>query len=161
MSGHNRWGQIKHKKGAADAKKGQSFGRLAKEITIAARSGSADPAANSRLRAAMERARDEGMPKENIARAIARARGNGEGAELSEILCEAAAPGGIAIIIEAITDSKNRTVNEIKRILTEHNAKLAQPGSLLWNFEKIGHHYKPRATVSPPEDGKKSLENLL
>ena len=161
MSGHSKWSQIKHKKGATDAKRGQLFGKLVKEIAIAARSGSTDPAANARLRSALERAKDAGLPKENIARAIARARGNGEGAELSEILCEAAAPGGIAIIIEAITDSKNRTVNEIKHILTEHNGKLAQPGSLLWNFERVGRHYKPRATVSPPEDRKKSLENLL
>ncbi len=137
MSGHSKWSQIKHRKGAADAKRGQLFGKLAKEITIAARGGSTDITANARLRATVERARAEGLPKDNIERAIARASGTDAG-ELFEILCEATAPGGVAVIIEAITDSKNRTINEIKHLLTGQGSKLAEPGSLLWNFEKIG-----------------------
>lgn len=138
MSGHSKWSQIKHKKGATDAKRGQLFSKLVKEITLAAREGGASMDANARLRAIVERARAEGLPKDNIERAIARASGAEEGGELFELLCEATAPGGVAIIIEAITDSKNRAVNEIKHILTEHNARLSEPGSLLWNFEKIG-----------------------
>lgn len=138
MSGHSKWSQIKHKKGATDAKRGQLFGRLVKEITIAAREGGVNPDANARLRSAMERARSEGMPKDNIERAIARASGADSDTQLVEILCEASAAGGVAIIIEAITDSRNRTINEIKHILSEHGAKLAEPGSLMWNFEKIG-----------------------
>jgi len=138
MSGHSKWSQIRHKKGAADAKRGQLFGRLVKEIAIAAREGGVSPDANSRLRSAMERARSEGMPKDNIERAIARASGAGSDTQLVEILCEATAAGGSAIIIEAITDSRNRTINEIKHILSEHGAKLAEQGSLMWNFEKIG-----------------------
>lgn len=138
MSGHSKWSQIKHKKGAADAKRGQTFSKLVKEITIAAREAGANPDANPRLRSAMERARSEGLPKENMERAIARAAGRGEGAELFEFLYEAVAPAGVALLIEGITDSKNRTLNEIKHLLSEHNARIAKPGSVLWNFEKIG-----------------------
>lgn len=138
MSGHSKWSQIKHKKGATDAKRGQLFSKLVKEITLAAREGGTTIDANARLRAVAERARASGLPKDNIERAIARASGTGESNELFELLCEATVPGGIAIIIEAITDNKNRTINEIKHILAEHNARLNEPGSLLWNFEKIG-----------------------
>lgn len=159
MSGHSKWSQIKHKKGAADAKRGQLFSRLAKEIMIAARAGGPNPAANARLRSAMERARGEGVPKENIERALARASGAGKGAELSELLCEATAPGGIAIIIEAITDSKNRTINEIKRLLSECGGRLAEPGSLLWNFEKIG--VIEIATDANPIKTKEEIENVI
>lgn len=138
MAGHNKWKQIKHRKGAADAKRGQVFSKLVKEITIAAREAGTNPDANPRLRAACERAREEGLPKENMERAIARAAGRDEGAELAEVRYEASAPGGVAILIECITDNKNRTVNEIKHLLDEHGARLAEPGSLSWGFEKIG-----------------------
>ncbi|MFY9463187.1 MAG: YebC/PmpR family DNA-binding transcriptional regulator [Candidatus Sungiibacteriota bacterium] len=138
MSGHSKWSQIKHKKGTADAKRGQVFSKLVKEITIAAREAGANPDANPRLRAACERARAEGLPKDNMDRAIARAAGKGEGAELFEFLYEATSPGGIALLIEGITDNKNRSVNEIKYLLGEHGARLAEPGSIIWNFEKIG-----------------------
>lgn len=138
MSGHSKWSQIKHKKGAADAKRGQVFSKLVKEITIAAREAGVNPDANPRLRAAMERARSEGLPKDNMERAIDRAAGRGDGAELFEFLYEAAGPGGAALLIEGITDNKNRAVNEIKHLLAEHGARLAEPGSLTWGFEKIG-----------------------
>lgn len=138
MAGHSHWKQVKHHKGAADAKRGQVFSKLVKEITIAAREAGTNPNANPRLRAACERARTEGLPKDNMERAIARAAGRGEGEELFEFLYEASAPGGIALLIEGITDNKNRTVNEIKHFLTEHGARLAEPGSLSWGFEKIG-----------------------
>lgn len=138
MSGHSKWSQIKHKKGATDAKRGQLFSKLVKEITIAARSGSADPDANANLRSTMERAHSMGLPKDNIARAIARASGGDERVNLSEVLFEATAPGGIAMIIEGITYSKNRTISEIKHLLDERGGRLAEPGSLIWNFEKKG-----------------------
>ncbi len=138
MSGHSKWSQIKHKKGTADAKRGQLFSKLVKEIAIAAREAGTNPDANPRLRAACERARAEGLPKDNMERALVRAAGRGDGAELFEFLYEATAPGGVAVLIEGITDNKNRTVNEIKHLLDEHGSRLAEPGSLAWNFEKIG-----------------------
>lgn len=137
MSGHSKWSQIRHKKGVADTKRGQLFSKLIREITVAAREGGANPEANPRLRAAIERARGEGLPKDNIQRAIERASGKEEGAELSEFLYEASAPGGVAILIEGITDSKNRTLAEIKHLLARHDARLAESGSLIWGFEKI------------------------
>jgi len=138
MAGHSHWKQVKHKKGAADAKRGQLFSKLVKEITIAAREAGPNADANPRLRAARERARAEGLPKDNIERAIARAAGRGDGAELYEFLYEATAPGGIALLIEGITDNKNRTLNEIKHLLSERGGRLADPGSVAWNFEKVG-----------------------
>lgn len=137
MSGHSKWTQIKHKKSLTDAKKGQLFSKLVREIMIASRDGGPNPENNARLRQAMERARSQGLPKDNMERAIARAGGTEEGAALQEFLYEATAPGGITIIIEGITDNKNRTLAEIRHLLNEHNAKLAEQGSLVWNFEKI------------------------
>jgi YebC/PmpR family DNA-binding regulatory protein len=162
MSGHSKWKQIKHKKAITDAKKGVSFSKMVREITIAARTGSSaiagktatagDLNANIRLKAAVERARAIGLPKDNIDRAIAKASGQGGGAELFEFLYEATAPGGIALLIEGITDNKNRTINEIKHILSTHDARIANPGSVLWNFEKVwtgnsGHTYRPRSSL--------------
>lgn len=138
MAGHSHWKQVKHKKGTADAKRGQLFSKLVKEITIAAREGGASPESNARLRSAMERARSAGLPKDNMERAISRAAGKGEGSELSEFLYEAIAPAGAALLIEGITDNKNRTLAEIKRLLSQYGARLAEQGSLMWNFEKIG-----------------------
>lgn len=137
MSGHSRWSQVKHKKAASDAKKGQLFSKLVKEITLAVRSGGPDPDANPRLRSALERARSLGLPKENSERAILRASGGEEGTSLQEFLYEATAPGGVQILVEGITDNKNRTLAEIRQILSRHEAKLAPPNSLLWNFEKV------------------------
>ena len=121
-----------------DAKRGQLFSKLIKEITVAAREGEANPEANPRLRSAMERGRSEGLPKDNIQRAIERASGKGEAGELAEFLYEASAAGGIAILIEGITDNKNRTLAEIKHLLNLRGARLAESGALLWNFDKIG-----------------------
>lgn len=137
MSGHSKWAQIKHKKAVTDAKKGQLFSKLVKEISIAAREDK-DRDSNPRLRTAIERARAQGLPKENIERAVERGSGSGDEGALQEFLCEATAPGGVMILIEGITDSKNRSIAEIKHILSEAGAKLADPGSLIWNFEKIG-----------------------
>ena len=154
MSGHSKWSQIKHKKALTDAKKGASFSKMVREITIAARTGEPNPEANIRLKAAVERARAIGLPKDNIDRAIAKATGQEDGTELFEFLYEATAPGGVAILIEGITDNKNRTINEIKHMLSKYDARIADPGSVLWNFEKTWtedsrHIYKPRFPTSP------------
>lgn len=138
MSGHSKWSQIRHQKAVTDAKKGQLFSKLVREIMIAARVGGPKPETNFRLRQAIERAHFQGLPKDKIERAIARAVGIGESATLQEFLYEATAPGGVTIIIEGITDNKNRTLAEIKHLLNEHGAKLAESGSLLWRFNKIG-----------------------
>lgn len=137
MSGHSRWSQVKHKKAASDAKRGQLFSKLVREITMAVRSGGPDPDANPRLRSALERARSLGLPKENSERAILRASGGEGGASLQEFLYEATAPNGVQILVEGITDNKNRTLAEIRQTLAGHGAKLAPPNSLLWNFEKV------------------------
>jgi YebC/PmpR family DNA-binding regulatory protein len=138
MAGHSKWAQIKHKKAAADAKKGQLFSKLIKEIMVSVKTGGDSPATNVRLRSAIERARSAGLPKDNIERAIKRASGGEDGRELQEFIYEATAPGGAAIIIEGITDNKNRTLAELKHILNEQGGKLAEQGSLMWNFKKIG-----------------------
>jgi YebC/PmpR family DNA-binding regulatory protein len=138
MSGHSHWSTIKRKKGAADAKRGQMFSKMAKLITVAAREGGEDPVTNSALRLAMERAKSINFPKENIERAIKRGVGELEGAKLEEVLFEAYGPGGIALIIEGITDNKNRTLGEVKQVLAKHNGKLVQEGAVRWLFERKG-----------------------
>ena len=138
MSGHSRWTQIKHKKSASDAKRGQLFSKLVREITIAVREAGDRPDANPRLRSAIERAHAAGLPKENIERAIERSSGKGEATELSEFLFEAAAHAGVALLIEGITDNKNRTLAEIKYLLGQSGGRMVESGSLIWNFDKIG-----------------------
>ena len=125
MSGHSKWAQIKHKKAATDAKRGKLFSRLSKMLTIAAKEGGPDPASNSRLTAAIEEAKKENLPKDNIERAVKRASEKDAG-ELKEVLYEIYGPGGTAIIIHAVTDNSNRTTNEIKHLLSEHGAKLGE-----------------------------------
>ena len=171
MSGHSKWKQIKHKKAITDAKKGTAFSKMVREITIAAKTGEPNPDANIRLKASIERARVIGLPKENIDRAIAKASGyenDRDGPELFEFLYEATAPGGIAMLIEGITDNKNRTVNEIKHLLTTHEARLADPGSVLWSFEKAydheagGHTYQARYPLDlPASQVPPTLDTLL
>lgn len=138
MSGHSHWHSIKHQKAAADAKKGQAFSKIARLITIAARQKGGDPETNASLRLAIEKARSFNMPKENIERAIERGTGEIAGEKLEEITFEGFGPGGIAIIIEGITDNKNRALAEIKQILSQNGGKLAQEGSVRWLFEKRG-----------------------
>lgn len=137
MAGHSRWAQVKHKKAVTDVKKGKLFSKYVREITVAARSGPPDPAANPRLRSAIERARTGGLPKDNIERAVAKATGGGEGTELKEFLYEASVDG-VAMLIEGITDNTNRSLAEIRKIITEHRGRIAEPGSLAWNFKKVG-----------------------
>ncbi len=134
MSGHSKWAQIKHKKAATDHKKAQIFSKLAKKISIAARAG-ADPTSNYRLQSIIEEARSFNMPKDNIERAIKKASDK-ETSALNEIFIQAMGPGGVAIVIEGITDNKNRTVNEIKHLLSENSFKMVPENSLNWMFDK-------------------------
>ena len=139
MSGHNRWQQIRHKKALTDKKKGQIFSKLARLITLAAKRG-ADPKSNTTLAQAIERARAANMPGDNIERAIKRVSEKNQ-AQLEELLIEALGPGGIALKIKAITDNRNRTLSEIKKILSDHQSKMVPPRSLDWMFNqpiKIG-----------------------
>jgi len=132
MSGHSRWSQIKHKKSLTDQKRGQVFSRISKNITLAARKG-ADPKSNVSLANAVEQARRENMPNDNIERAIKKASEK-DGAQLEEIVVEAIGPGGVALRIKGVTDNKNRTISEIKKVLSNHEAKMVQPGSIGWMF---------------------------
>ncbi|MFB3855453.1 MAG: YebC/PmpR family DNA-binding transcriptional regulator [Vicinamibacterales bacterium] len=138
MSGHSKWHTIKHKKGAADAKRGRVFTRLIKEITVAARVGGGDPDANPRLRTVIAEAKANNMPAENIKRAIRRGTGEEPGVTYEEVTYEGYGPGGVALIIEALTDNKNRTVGEIRHLLDKHNGKLGQPNSVTRLFTKRG-----------------------
>jgi YebC/PmpR family DNA-binding regulatory protein len=138
MSGHSHFSKIKHKKSITDAKRGQVFSKMARVLAIAAREGGADPETNSKLRLTIEQAKAMNLPKDNIERAIKKGVGETEGARLEEVLFEAYGPGGIAIIIEGITDNKNRALGEIKQILSQHNGKLAGEGSVKWLFERKG-----------------------
>ena len=138
MSGHNKWSSIKHKKGAADAKRGRIFSRLIKEITVAARMGGGDPEGNPRLRSAILSAKTENMPKDNIERAIKKGTGELEGVNYDEITYEGYGPGGVAMLVECLTDNKNRTVADIKYIFDRHAGNLGEPGCVAWMFEKKG-----------------------
>ncbi len=138
MSGHSKWSTIKNKKGAADAKRAASFTRLAREIEVAARNKGPNPDMNFQLRLAIDKARAGNMPKDNIERAIARGSGAGDASSMEELVYEAYAPGGTALIIECITDNRNRTGNEIKLILSKNEATLAGQGSVTYLFDQKG-----------------------
>lgn len=138
MSGHSKWAQIKRQKGANDAQRGQLFTKLAKEIIIAAKAGGPDPAANLRLRMAVQKAKDNNMPNDNIQRAIARGSGGGDGAEVQEVTYEGYGPAGTAVLIEAATDNRNRTVAEIRSVFARAGGSLGEAGSVAWNFESRG-----------------------
>ena len=138
MAGHSKWANIKHRKGAQDAKKGKVFTKIIKEITVAARLNGGDQESNPRLRRALLNARSNNMPQSNITRAIKKGTGELEGINYEEYIYEGYGPCGIAIIIEVITDNKNRTVSELRYILNKNNGSLSEPGSVLWMFEKRG-----------------------
>ena len=138
MSGHSKWSTIKHQKGVADAKRGQLFTKLAREISVAVRQGGADTQANFKLRLIMQKARDNNMPLENIDRAIRRASGGTDGAALSEVTYEGYGPGGSAILAQALTDNKNRTLSEVRNILGRGGGNLGESGSVTWLFESRG-----------------------
>jgi YebC/PmpR family DNA-binding regulatory protein len=151
MSGHSKWSTIKRQKGAADAKRGQLFTKLAREISIAARQGLPDPEANTRLRLAVDRARAANMPKENIERAIQRASGAGQGDQYEEIFYEGYGPGGAALMIQAQTDNRNRTVGEVRAVLTRAGGTLGENGSVGWMFDQMGVIEVPIAAADPDE----------
>jgi len=148
MSGHSKWHTIKHKKGAADAKRGRVFTRIIKELTVAARAGGGDPDTNPRLRTIVAEAKQVNMPAENIKRAIRRGTGEEPGVQYEEITYEGYGPGGVALIIEAMTDNKNRTVGEIRHMLTKYGGDLGQSNSVAWMFEKKGYIVIEKAKAS-------------
>lgn len=139
MSGHSKWHSIKHKKGAADAKRGKLFTRLIREITVAAREAGGDPDMNPRLRKAVADAKAANMPNDNIERAIRRGTGEEEGVDYEEITYEAYGPGGVAVLIETMTDNRNRTVAELRHLLSKNNGNLGESGSVGWLFDRKGY----------------------
>ena len=148
MAGHSKWSKVKRFKGAIDTKRGQIFSKLSKEISIAAKAGGGDPDSNPRLRSAIQTARSQSMPNDNVERAIK--RGTGEGSEaqhFDEIVYEGYAPGGVAVIVEAATDNKNRTAAEIRSIFTKNDGNLATSGSVSYMFHKKGQITVPRAGI--------------
>jgi YebC/PmpR family DNA-binding regulatory protein len=139
MSGHSKWASIKHKKAATDAKRGKQFTKLARAITVAAREGGGDPDGNPTLATAIQKARDFSMPKDNIQRAIDRGTGGGDaGGQIERVVYEGYGPGGAAILVETLTDNRNRTGSEIRHAFDKHGGSLGEPGSVSWIFEKRG-----------------------
>src|SRR6478609_4345649 len=139
MSGHSKWASIKHKKAATDARRGQLFTKLARAISVAAREGGGDPDSNFTLSAAIQKARDYSMPKDSIQRAIDRGTGAGaDGETIERVLYEGYGPSGVAVLVEALTDNRNRASAEIRHAFTKHGGNLGEPGSVAWIFEKKG-----------------------
>ncbi|MFZ5803124.1 MAG: YebC/PmpR family DNA-binding transcriptional regulator [Candidatus Omnitrophota bacterium] len=138
MSGHSKWASIKHKKGAADAKRGKIFTKIMREITVAAKMGGGDPASNPRLRTVILKAREANMPSDNIDRAIKKGTGELEGVTYEEVLYEGYGPAGVALLVSCLTDNKNRTASEIRSIFGKGNGNMAGAGSVAWIFEKKG-----------------------
>jgi YebC/PmpR family DNA-binding regulatory protein len=139
MSGHSKWHSIKHKKAAIDAKRGKAFTQIIKEITVAARTGGGDVNFNPRLRLAVDKAKAENMPKDNIERAIKKGTGELEGFNLEEVAYEGYGPGGVAVYIEATTDNRNRTVGEVRHLFSKYGGNLGETGSVGWMFHKKGY----------------------
>jgi len=139
MSGHSKWSTIKRKKAAEDAKRGKLFTRLAREITVAAREGGGDPELNFSLRLAVDKAKQANMPKDNIERAIKRGTGELKGEDLEEMAYEGYAPHGVALLIQTLTDNNNRTVAEIRRVLTRQKGTMAEAGAVVWQFDRKGY----------------------
>ena len=161
MSGHSHWAGIKHKKAINDARRGKLFSKLGKAISVATREKGGDPAMNLGLRAAIDAAGEANMPKDNIERAIKRGTGELGGATLEEIILEAYTAEGVALIIEAITDNKNRTFSEIKKILSDRGAKLAGEGSARWMFEKTRDGWAPKTAMEIDDEQKVTIEKLF
>ncbi len=138
MSGHSKWSSIKHQKGVTDARRGQLFTKLTREIIIAVRQGGSNPESNFRLRLAIQKARDSNMPSDNVERAIKRGSGEMEGATLVEMTLEGYGPGGTAILVEALSDNRNRTLQEVRNAFTRHNSSLGESGCVAWLFELKG-----------------------
>ena len=138
MSGHSKWSTIKHKKGKEDARRGQLFSKLSRAITVAAKEGGPDPATNATLLGAIDKARSYSMPKDNIDRAMQRGAGAGEGTNYEHIDYEGYGPAGVAVVVEVLTDNRNRSAADIRNIFAKHNGSLAQPGAVAWQFERRG-----------------------
>ena len=158
MAGHSHWKSIKHKKGAADARRGKVFSKLAKYIMVAARSGGGNPADNLRLRYAIDKARAESMPKDSIERAIKKGTGELQGVDLVELVYEGIGPGGISLIIEVLTDNRNRTGGEIRNLLEKRGASLGKANSVLWKFERKGVLGIPAADATEEEVFEAAIE---
>jgi YebC/PmpR family DNA-binding regulatory protein len=154
MSGHNKWANIKHRKGAQDAKRSKIFTKIIRELTIAARDAGGDPDSNPRLRAAMDKAKDANMPKDKIETAIKKGTGELEGEELHELLYEGYGPAGIALIISVVTDNKNRSAQEVRHILSKHGGSLAENGAVSWNFER-------KALIKVPKNEVEDFEEFM
>lgn len=158
MSGHSKWSTIKRKKGAADAKRGKIFSKLAKEIVVAAKLGGGEPDMNPRLRTVLLAARAQNMPKDNIARAIKKGLGDDGGANYEEQRYEAYGPAGVAIIVDALTDNKNRTVADIRHIISKHGGSMAESGAVLWNFDSKGSISVSKEGLSDEDIFEKAIE---
>ena len=159
MSGHSKWSSIKHKKGAADARRGKIFTKLIKEITVAARMGGGDPDGNPRLRTAIAAAKAENMPKENIERGIKKGTGELEGVTYEEASYEGYGPGGVAVLIDCLTDNRNRTVADIKHLFERHGGNLGEPGCVSYMFEQKGLIAFDKNTVSEEQIFDLALES--
>jgi len=151
MSGHSKWSTIKRQKGAKDEKRGQIFTKLAREITVAAKSGVPDPDSNFRLRIAVQKARSENMPRDNIERAIERAAGGAGADNFDDVSYEGFGPGGVALVIQALTDNRNRTVGEVRSTLTRAGGTLGESGSVGWMFDSVGSILVDRGESDPEE----------
>ena len=158
MSGHSKWSTIKRKKGAIDAKKGKIFGKLGKEISVAARIGGGDPSGNPRLKVAIAAAKAENMPNDNITRAIKKGSGEAGGAALEELFLEGYGPAGVALMVETLTDNKNRTVSDVRHLITKYGGSLGEPGCVAWMFDKKGVIVFDREGVSEDELMEAALE---
>ena len=159
MSGHSKWATIKHKKGALDAKRGKTFTRLIKEITMAAKSGGGDAEGNPRLRTAIAAAKAENMPADNIKRAVQRGTGELPGATYEEILFEGYGPGGVALLVDVTTDNRNRTVSEIRHAFGKNGGNLGEAGSVAWMFHKKGYIVVPKSAAKEDDLMSLVLEN--
>lgn len=162
MSGHSHYSSIKYKKTITDAKRGKIFSKISRLISLAAREKGGDPETNPKLKLAIEKAREANMPNNNIERAIKRGTGEIEGAKMEEFIYEAYGPAGVALIIEGITDNKNRTLSEIKHILSQYGGKLAELGSVKYLFEKQGIEWLPKYPIQITDEKiKQQLERLF
>jgi YebC/PmpR family DNA-binding regulatory protein len=152
VSGHSKWSTIKHKKGAADARRGKLFSKLSRAIMVAAKEGGSDPASNLALQNAIEKARSYSMPKDNIERAIAKGAGEGtEGASFETVVYEGYGPEGVAVIVEALTDNRNRTASDVRHLFTKHGGNLGATGAVAWQFERKGIVLVPADGVDEDE----------
>jgi YebC/PmpR family DNA-binding regulatory protein len=147
MSGHSKWATIKHKKAATDAKRGKAFTKIIRELSIAARSGGADPDSNPRLRTAIQAAKNENMPNDNIERAILRGTGQLEGEQLEEVMFEGYGPGGVGLLVSVVTSNRNRTVGELRHMLSKNGGNMAETGAVGWMFQRKGDIIVPKAAA--------------